>query len=410
MSISFASVQLQIGRYARQIGEIAAADGAGAVANRLKRKLSSWIRPSETVWDVCPADVLRADVACPPKVDALAMTDGNPILVNWVTGPAGRGSGGHTTIFRIMKYLERAGYRNHLYFYDPYGGDHKYFKRIAQDHFGVTCEIDKLSSGMRDAHAVVATNWPSAYALYSARCTGKRFYFIQDYEPSFYPTGTNSALAENTYRMGFHGITAGQWLADKLRNDFGMAADWFPFGCDVSHYRMDPSSTRRGVAFYARAATPRRAVELGLLALELFAKRHPEVELHLFGEKLGKLPFRYVNHGVVSPEALCKIYNRCFAGLNLSLTNVSLVPYEMLACGCIPVVNEAPQNRLVLQNPYVRYADLSPHALAEALHEIVTIKAFEELATQAMMSVASTSWETSGAAVDAAIRRRLTCA
>ena len=81
---------------------------------------------------------------------------------------------------------------------------------------------------MADAHAVVATGWPSAYAVYNARCAGKRFYFVQDYEPYFEPVGANSVLAENTYRMGFHAITAGQWLAEKLSREFGMKADYFP--------------------------------------------------------------------------------------------------------------------------------------------------------------------------------------
>jgi hypothetical protein len=260
---------------------------------------------------------------------------------------------------------------------------------------------------MKDAHGVIATCWPTAYAAFNASCSGKRFYFIQDYEPYFYPVGANSALAETTYRMGFHGITAGRWLSEKLTREFGMDTDWFPFGCDTTRYRFDANSQRSGVAFYARAGTPRRAVEIGLLALELFSKRQPEIELHLFGQPMGSLPFKFTNHGLVSPDKLNQIYNRSFAGLSLSLTNVSLVPHEMLACGCTPVVNEADHNRIVLDNPHVRYAALLPHALAETLEAIVTMPNIGHAAQRAADSVKSTSWDIAGAAVDTAIRNAI---
>ena len=65
------------------------------------------------------------------------------------------------------------------------------------------------------------------------------------------------------------------------------------------------------------------------------------------------------------------------------MTNVSLVPHEMLSAGCIPVVNEAEQNRVVLDNPFVRYAPPTPQALAGALGDVVATKNFAALATSA---------------------------
>src|SRR5690606_14557938 len=202
-------------------------------------------------------------------------------------------------------------------------------------------------------------------------------------EPYFYPVGALSALAENTYRMGFHAITAGRWLAEKLRTDFSMQADHFEFGCDTSRYARDPDSHRSGVTFYARPEAARRGFELGMLALEIFSARQPDIELHLYGERLGSLPFSCIQHGHVTPEQLNEIYNTCYAGLSLSLTNVSLVPHEMLASGCIPVVNDAVHNRMVLKNDFVRYAPLDPHELASALEAVVTASDFESLSRAA---------------------------
>ncbi|MBS3649420.1 glycosyltransferase family 1 protein [Pseudaminobacter sp. 19-2017] len=401
------AARVQLGRRSRQIRTILTTDGYRRIVHRLRSKASDRLRPRNEPWLVSPEDVLAADVSQPVPVARLKVKKNEPIVVNWVIGAAAPRSGGHTTAYRMVNYLQGKGYRNRVYLHDPFGGDHKYYAAIAREHYGLHCEIGDLRKGMSDAHAVVATDWASAYAVFNARCTGKRFYFVQDFEPYFYPVGTNSLLAENTYRMGFHGITAGRWLAEKLAREFGMRSDFFPFGCDTGRYRRDPSSKRGGVAFYARAGTPRRAVELGLLALELFARRQPEIELHLFGERIGNLHFNFINHGVVTPAKLNDIYNRCFAGLCLSLTNVSLVPYEMLASGCIPIVNDAEHNRMVLNNAHIRYAAATPHALAAALDEVVNMADFVSASTRAAESVASTSWDDAGAAVDAAIRRAL---
>jgi hypothetical protein len=330
-----------------------------------------------------------------------------PLLINWVMIPVGPWSGGPSTIFRIIRYLEASGYANRIYFYDVYGSDHEYYKSILRRFYGFNGPVERLSDGMQDAHAVVATSWPTAYPVFNARCAGKRFYFVQDFEPFFHPVGSLSVLAENTYRMGFHALTAGRWLAEKLRAEYGMEADFFEFGCDTSRYKLLPSHQRCGVAFYARSETARRGFEIGTMALEVFANRRPEIELHLYGNKVDKLPFAFVNHGRVSPDQLNDIYNRCYAGLSLSLTNLSLVPHEMLAAGCIPVVNDAVHNRMLLDNPFVRYAPLDPHSLAAHLEDVVTAADFDALSRAAAASVRTVTWDDAGAQVDTIFRRAL---
>jgi hypothetical protein len=81
----------------------------------------------------------------------------------------------------------------------------------------------------------------------------------------------------------------------------------------------------------------------------------------------------------------------------------------MLAAGCIPVVNDAEHNKIVLDNSFVRYAPLDPHALAAELERIVTTKDFDLLSNQAAASVQSRSWEDAGKQVDAILRQGLKC-
>ena len=52
----------------------------------------------------------------------------------------------------------------------------------------------------------IATLWTTAYVLLKVENTGLKFYFIQDFEPLFYPAGSTYAQAEATYRFGFYGI------------------------------------------------------------------------------------------------------------------------------------------------------------------------------------------------------------
>lgn len=398
-SRSFNDSMRQVGRRSRQVAKILSSEGYGGISSRVRKVVAERMMPRDMQWEVLPADVLAANLSTPPHFPAHRAKAGEPISVNWVIPPAEAGSGGHTTIYRMVRYLAAHGFKNTVYFYNVYGGDQKYYADIVSQAYGVDCDVRDLADGMDDADAVVATSWCTAYPVYAARSAGKRFYFVQDYEPHFYPVGANSMLAENTYRMGFYGITAGSWLAKKLSEDFGMQAGYFPFGCDTERYVRSNDGKRNGIAFYARASTPRRGVEIGLLALEIFAKKNPGIDIHLYGGRFENLPFKFINHGLVSPSQLNEIYNQCFAGLSLSLTNVSLVPHEMLAAGCIPVVNDAEHNRMVLDNDHIKYAPPTPHELAAALEEVVTMPDFAAASAAASKSVASASWDEAGVAV-----------
>jgi glycosyltransferase involved in cell wall biosynthesis len=389
----------------RQVRNVWKAEGARGLSHRIRKLVAERVSPKDITMPVRPKDVVEADLARPIRAGFLEPIPDKPRYINWVTIPAGPGSGGHTTLYRIVKYLEAHGYVNRVYFYDVHHVDHQYYESILRNYYGFNGFVGEVDDGMEDAHAIVATSWPTAYPVFNARCAGKRFYFVQDFEPYFYPAGALRVLAENTYRMGFHAITAGRWLSEKLRAEFSMEADHFEFGSDTAAYNRLADSQRNGVAFYARPEVARRGFELGLMALEIFAKRRPEIELHFYGDKMGRLPFAFINHGRVTQDQLNNIYNRCYAGLSLSLTNVSLVPHEMLAAGCIPIVNDADHNRIVLDNPYVRYAPLNPHALAVELEGLVTMADFHSLSLAAAASVGSTTWEDAGANVAAVFQR-----
>jgi hypothetical protein len=402
----------RIGRRLSQVRRLWAENGSEYVLNRLRSAIAERLAPTTSPMPVRPSDVLACDLTSRRTWSYPTLHDHEPLVINWIMTPPVAGSGGHTTAFRMIRRLQESGNRCRIYFYDVHGGEARRHSAQMLELFPwFGGEATDVAEGMSDAHAVVATAWQTAYPAYNDRCKGKRFYFVQDFEPWFYPPGGRSILAENTYRMGFHAITAGRFLSGKLKAEYGMASDAFEFGCDTETYRLSsPAQPRDGIAFYVRPETPRRALELGLLALQIFAERHPRIRIHLFGGPMGRLPFgsfSFVDHGVVAAKELNRIYNCCFAGLSLSMTNVSLVPHEMLSSGCIPVVNEAGHNRIVLDNSFVRYALPDPHALANALSEVVETEDFPALAAAASASVTSISWAAAGTAVEQSMRRAL---
>jgi WsaF, C-terminal domain len=398
---------------ARQARRLVRSEGRAGVANRVRRRAASWLAPPEVAPLPVPreqlaraADVARSGWTLPPP---LPVAPGEPLTVAWVCAPPSGGSGGHTTMFRMVSALEQAGHRCIVYLDDRHGWSVDQHERTIRGWWPwVEAEIRDAAGGIDDAHAVVATAWKTAYTVLASPARGKRFYLVQDFEPSFHPAGSEALLAEATYRFGFHGITAGRWLAERLRAEYGMDADHFDFGFDLDRYGLDRSAgaERTGVCFFSRPSTPRRAFALGVAALDLFAARHPDVDIHLFGEPAGRLPFAATDHGTMSPERLNHLYNRCLAGLVLSATNVSLVPNEMLAAGCIPVVNDARHNRVVLDDARVTYAEATPFALADALARIVEPPAVKRLATAeaAAASVRGRSWREAGVAVERAMR------
>jgi glycosyltransferase involved in cell wall biosynthesis len=333
---------------------------------------------------------------------------GEWLTVGWVCpSPAGLRRAHHDV--QLVSALEQAGHRCVLYLLDRHGWELGQYERTIRRWWPwVEAEVRDFAAGVEDSHAIFATAWETAYAVLASPAKGVRFYLVQDFEPSFYPAGSEALLAEATYRFGFHGVTAGRWLAGRLRDEYGMPADHFDFGCDLDRYWCDRAvEARSGICYYCRPKTPRRAYELAMVARDLFAARHPEVDILLFGSPAGKPGFRATDHGVHTPEQLNALYNRCIAGLALAATNGSLVPHEMLAAGCIPVVNDGEQHRMVLDNPHVAYGPATPFELADALSALVErpLAARTTGAAAAATSVQAASWDAAGEQVDRIVRR-----
>lgn len=346
-------------------------------------------------------DALRADLS--RKLPVWQGAERKQLIFNWLMPPPGVGSGGHINIFRFIKFLEEAGHICRIYLYaDGGGGPLDPIRSIAHSssYPQVNAEIFWLEDGkeMDGCDGIFATSWETAYASFNSELSARRFYFVQDFEPYFYAIGSMYALAENTYKFGFYGITAGGWLSKKLSRDYGMRTDNFNFGSDKGTYHMTHDEPRKEILFYARPYTERRGFEMGILALDMFHKRHPEYTINMVGWDVSDyaIPFPYVNLKTLQISELNELYNRCAAGLVMSFTNMSLLPLELLGSGTIPVVNDMENNRLVSDNKFIAYAPTDPLSLADSLSEIVSRKDTVAYARKASESVGGNTWEESG--------------
>lgn len=386
-----------LARATRQVRAEWQTGGPRALSAKLLRSGADRLVPPGDELGIAPADVAAPKRLWPART---TRRDG-PLSIGWVMGPPSTGSGGHTTLFRLIEGLEQLGHHNVVHIYDRFcPGDLAPSRQVISEcHPGVAARVTdagELTRWTRPTYDVlIATSWPTAYVVRNAPIEAARAYVVQDFEPWFHPAGSAAVLAEATYRFGFHGICAGAWLEAYLEANYAMRGDHFDLGVDTGTYVNRERSPRHDVVFYARPNTPRRGFALGMLALEQLARRRGDIGIHLFGEDLHdlRLPFACTDHGVLTPVEIDALFNRCAAGLVLSFTNLSLLPLEMLAAGCLPVVNDADHVRAVLDYPAVRHVTPTPEALADALEAVVDSPSRIDDARQAAASVQARGWD-----------------
>ena len=321
----------------------------------------------------------------------------------WFVPPYGKGSGGHTTLFRYIGLLEERGWRSHICLSGPgHARTVAEAERQIRGWFPATKASVSLGvNALPSCRIALATGWQTAYPARAFQSTLHRAYFVQDFEPWFWPAGSVASLAEATYRFGFPAVTMGDWLATMLAQRYRMATH--PVGFSYDRDLFFPAAKRPGdperpsrVFFYARPVTPRRGFELGVMALHELKRRHPEVQIVAAGWSLKNfsLPFTVEDHGVVEPGTLGEIIRTADVALVISHSNVSLLPLEVMGCGVPLVTNDDPWSSWLVSDEIAATAPSEPMALASALSRLIEHpEARAALSAGAATFAATTSWE-----------------
>lgn len=325
--------------------------------------------------------------------------------LTWFIPPVGRGSGGHLNIFRFVRMLEEQGFDCRIVIcHETRRISATSARREITDWFfplKATIYMHPESCPPETEFAI-ATGWQTAYVVKAFRTCFQRLYFVQDFEPWFYEAGSLAAFAEATYRFGFTAITAGDWLATLLRNNYGMRT--FPVGFGVDHelYRPHPRNPNlkgRHVLFYARPPTKRRGFELGILALQLLTEQLPDVTVHFVGWPMNhyRIPFHHVDHGILPLERLPELYSQCDVALVFSFSNVSLLPLEIMACGCPVVSNGGPNVEWLLNTEVASLVPTDADAIANKLVDVLTNTDLHHyLTNQGISAAMNRQWQREG--------------
>jgi len=327
-----------------------------------------------------------------------------------------RASGGHSTVVNLVRGLEAVGHECSLWLEDVEGRHagrpSAQTAREFREFFGeLEGGFHSDFSAWTGADVCVATGWQTVHRVLRLNDSGARAYLVQDHEPEFYATSAESTWARETYGLGLHCIAASRWLAERLREHYGARAGHFDLGVDHALYRPQPVARRDDrVLFYARAVTPRRAVPLGLLALAELHRRRPEVEIALFGDTTPvRATFAHRHLGVLDPEDLAAAYGEATVGIVLSMSNPSLVPQEMLACGlpCVELASESMLETFGRSAP-LELGAFDPLALADAVERLLDDRELRERRSrEGIAFVAERTWQRAAGQVEAGLRAAL---
>jgi len=75
--------------------------------------------------------------------------------------------------------------------------------------------------------------------------------------------------------------------------------------------------------------------------------------------------------GILSVNELAQLYRSCDVALVLSHTNLSLLPLELMACGCPVVSNRGPNVEWQLSDENAYLADPTPESISDAILDLL---------------------------------------
>jgi glycosyltransferase involved in cell wall biosynthesis len=298
----------------------------------------------------------------PPK-------DSGKTKIAWVMPHPGKGSGGHRTIIQNVNALLRAGYECDI-FVEEDGVSTPQMVKEKIDNWYEPCEagIYVGFNIQKDYDIMFATGWQTVEFVRKLPAKRKA-YFIQDYEPWFFPMGDQYLITENSYRYGYLPVTIGKWLSHKMQAEFNTPSEYFSFGADLKTYHpLEKCAKENAICYVYQPEKPRRCDYIGLKALRLVKKLKPDVKIYLYGSNVpASFDFECENLQIIPIDKCNELYNKCKVGLCMSASNPSRIPFEMMAAG-LPVVELYKENNLYdLPEEGVLLAEPTPEAVASSI-------------------------------------------
>lgn len=247
--------------------------------------------------------------------------------------------GGFGLFFMLAEKLAQSGNRGTLYHISNY--DDLQFSEFMQTYYPFVKNVEYVKyTGSLEFHDIcVCHSTTTIYEL--QKQLGKikyPFYFVTDYEPSFYPVCSTQMLTKNVFNLGLNIIVLTLWLKRVLKDEYDLEVPYLPIPINKQIYNTSIVRTKPNlnIVFFFKLSASRRCCELGIEALRIVKSKRPSIEIILFGtDKIEtSIPFKYTNVGsITNPLKLAELYRNADLGMVFSATNPSKMPYEMMSCG-----------------------------------------------------------------------------
>ncbi len=293
--------------------------------------------------------------------------------IAWVIPHPGKGSGGHRTIIQNVNALIRAGYECDIYVEEDNVSTAQMVKDKINEYYEPCDAGVYVGIRMRkDYDIVFATGWQIVEFVRNVPARHKA-YFIQDFEPWFFPMGDQYIITENSYRYGFMPVTIGKWLAHKMLAEYDNPVEYFDFGADLNIYKkLDNVEKENAICFVYQPEKSRRCDYIGLKALRIVKTLRPDIQIYLYGSNMpATFDFECENLNIIPIDKCNELYNKCKVGVCMSASNPSRIPFEMMAAG-LPVVEMYKENNIYdMPDGGVLLARTTPEAIASAIIYLV---------------------------------------
>ncbi len=319
--------------------------------------------------------------------------------------------GGIYTIFRFGDFFSRKGIKNRFVLYDTPSVSEEEIEDKIRLAFPEIKDVEVFVNRSHDVNSIpysdvsIATLWTSAYSLLKFKNTLGKFYFIQDYEPLFYPAGTCYALAEATYRFGFHGIVNTPGLYEFMKKTYDIKAQYFVPAVDQHVFFPKKTPARENekrlkLFFYGRPQHDRNAFDLAMAtAKKVKARLGNRIEIVSAGSEWNPNDYglggTVSNLGLLGYEETGDLYRKSDFGLILMFTkHPSYLPMELMASGSIVITNHNEANTWLLQDgTNCIVVEPSPTYIAERLMRLIENPELQEtIRDNAFRTAASYDW------------------
>lgn len=265
-------------------------------------------------------------------------------------------AGGIKTIFLMLEALQKnCGTELYINVFPPLAAraqEKKYEADIREKFPHLRFRLVRTDE-VKQVDIAVCTLWITAFELARFNRCKQKYYLVQDYETLFYPSGSVTALVDETYKFGFYGMTNSQSLAEIYRQFTDTPVfRYFP-GVNKSLYYPSEqkvfSKDRYTLIFYGRPSNPRNCFELiTLICRQVKAELRDKIRIISVGEDYNPRDYGLdkivCNEGrVESMQKLAELYRQSDIGISFITTpTFSYQHLEYMASGLCLITNEQP--------------------------------------------------------------------